>query len=451
MLDRDLEESEEQYQMSLRSHLLNVDGLIDLQDSRLLALENEFEFDLRTLEDEYSAEREQLLKQHTKERTELHDIMTTVDRVEGEKDGEAKQEHEQLREEIRNKNLQDIQELRADLESNIEELERCFESAHLTYLQNTDNRTQDFKHLTQEDEKLSEDIEAQLLKVEKLQGQLAHWRTKINQNDKECDERNKGLEEEKNAIQSHFQELKSRMNKFRDNEGKRLSNLMVNANKSKNTLLEKIGLGERILKQGELARKRETRSEKVLPFYKSTDAEGGGAGGMEAGAGGAGGEGEGAGGVDADGFQEGVPMEKGGGGRVSMAVSGMGETAAVADDPKVALGLNPDGSAVSEWDYLNTFHKRYNKAMLDKIAVQREKERLERENKDLQTILKQYLDGISVNEDVMNSDNPLLVINGRVNLNAPLVGRGSDPAVIEGNHMVNTGRVEGRGRGRMGK
>ena len=134
-----------------------------------------------------------------------------------------------------------------------------------------------------------------------------------------------------------------------------------------------------------------------------------------------------------------------------MAVSGMGETAAVADDPKVALGLNPDGSAVSEWDYLNTFHKRYNKAMLDKIAVQREKERLERENKDLQTILKQYLDGISVNEDVMNSDNPLLVINGRVNLNAPLVGRGRDPAVIEGNHMVNPGRVEGRGRGRMGK
>ena len=39
MLDRDLEEAEEQYQMALRSHLQNVDILIDLQDSRLLALE----------------------------------------------------------------------------------------------------------------------------------------------------------------------------------------------------------------------------------------------------------------------------------------------------------------------------------------------------------------------------------------------------------------------------
>jgi hypothetical protein len=43
MLDRDLEEAEEQYQMALRSHMQNIDTLIDLQDSRLLALENEFE------------------------------------------------------------------------------------------------------------------------------------------------------------------------------------------------------------------------------------------------------------------------------------------------------------------------------------------------------------------------------------------------------------------------
>ena len=64
MLDRDLEEAEEQYQMALRAHLQNIDALIDLQDSRLLALENEFENDLRTLEDEFNAEREEIISQH---------------------------------------------------------------------------------------------------------------------------------------------------------------------------------------------------------------------------------------------------------------------------------------------------------------------------------------------------------------------------------------------------
>ncbi len=85
MLDRDLEEAEEQYQMALRSHLQNIDTLIDLQDSRLLALENEFEGDLRTLDDEFNAEREEIVRQHTLERTELLDIMSAVEMEERER------------------------------------------------------------------------------------------------------------------------------------------------------------------------------------------------------------------------------------------------------------------------------------------------------------------------------------------------------------------------------
>jgi hypothetical protein len=37
------------------------------------------------------------------------------------------------------------------------------------------------------------------------------------------------------------------------------------------------------------------------------------------------------------------------------------------------------------------------------------------------SLLKQYLDGVSVNDDVINSNNPLLVINSKVNLNRPPV------------------------------
>ena len=39
MLDRDLEEAEDQYQMALRSNLVNIDQLIKLHDTRLYALE----------------------------------------------------------------------------------------------------------------------------------------------------------------------------------------------------------------------------------------------------------------------------------------------------------------------------------------------------------------------------------------------------------------------------
>ena len=49
MLDRDLEEAEDQFRMALRAHLQNMDKLVDLQDSRLLGLEQEFESELGKL------------------------------------------------------------------------------------------------------------------------------------------------------------------------------------------------------------------------------------------------------------------------------------------------------------------------------------------------------------------------------------------------------------------
>ena len=259
MLDRDLEESEEQFQISTRSHMANVDGLIDLQDSRLLSLENEFEYELRSLEDEFTAEREAIVQQHGMQKKELLSIMSVVGAAEEDTEGDMRQEHEQNREEIRNKNLEEINVLRITLETIIEELERCFESAHLNYLENTDNRTQDFKFLTNKDEKSSKDIGHYALKIDRLMQRRLHWGMKITQNEKECQERNSNLREEKNIIAGHFQELKGRMTRFREREAKRLSSLLANANNAKMILRGKTDLASRILKLGELSRKLETQ------------------------------------------------------------------------------------------------------------------------------------------------------------------------------------------------
>ena len=114
-------------------------------------------------------------------------------------------------------------------------------------------------------------------------------------------------------------------------------------------------------------------------------------------------------------------------------------------DPEINSQGYMKGRNVEEWDYLENFFKKSNKALLDKLFVERERDRLRKENEDLQNILKQYLDGISVNPDVLKKPNPLLVINGRVNLNAPPVQLSGAPARIDGNHMVNTGRSGNRG------
>ncbi|KAF4144897.1 Sperm tail C-terminal domain [Phytophthora infestans] len=414
MLDRDLEEAEEQFQMALRAHLLNVDELIDLQDERLLGLEKEFEADLRELELEFQTEKNKLIAQHTMERNELQRIMQAVDQQEKEREADAKQEHEQLREEIRNKNLEDINVLRITLDSSIEELEQHFETAHLNYLQNTDQRTQDFKYLTAKDQDLSRDIELKIRKIERLQQSLALWRTKIAQNVRECSERNKALEEEKAAISHHFQTLKAKMNRMRDDQRRRLAGLSHGAREASKKLDAHLQLSERILQLGELVRKLETERERVLPFYQSTLADE----------------------QEANELTETV--------RLAMRT----ETGREDEEALQMLDFQPqglqNGVAVSEWEYLDLFWKRHNKVLLDELALRREKERVANENRELQTILQQYLAGISVGPTVLDGANPLLVVNGRLRLHHPATDEDGKPRrkpVIDANHMVDTNRV----------
>merc|ERR1711943_136643 len=98
-----------------------------------------------------------------------------------------------------------------------------------------------------------------------------------------------------------------------------------------------------------------------------------------------------------------------------------------------------DGQVVEEWDYLNNFFKRYNKVLLDEMAIERERDRLGRENTDLRSILKQYLDGISVNEDVINAPNPLLVVNHKTNIVMPAAYQRPPPnTIVEGLHAVTS-------------
>lgn len=55
-----------------------------------------------------------------------------------------------------------------------------------------------------------------------------------------------------------------------------------------------------------------------------------------------------------------------------------------------------DEKETTEWEELNPFFRKYNRALLSKLAIDQEHAKLLKENQDLRSILKQYLDGISV-------------------------------------------------------
>ena len=78
MLDRDLDEAEEQYQMALRAHLKEQDFLLEIQRSRVTSLESTFDAELAALEQEFNTERQLILHKHQAEKRELQELMEAM-------------------------------------------------------------------------------------------------------------------------------------------------------------------------------------------------------------------------------------------------------------------------------------------------------------------------------------------------------------------------------------
>ncbi|KAL8575847.1 hypothetical protein ACOMHN_014852 [Nucella lapillus] len=98
-----LAESEEQYAMAFRSHLQNIDYLVDLQRSRLLKLEDDFQLEQETVREEYDTERAMIQDMHHKEMNDLADILFGLEEMFQERESEAKSDFQSMRDELKNK------------------------------------------------------------------------------------------------------------------------------------------------------------------------------------------------------------------------------------------------------------------------------------------------------------------------------------------------------------
>eukprot|EP00981_Chlorochromonas_danica_P006873 scaffold1498_cov180-Ochromonas_danica.AAC.24 len=103
--------------------------------------------------------------------------------------------------------------------------------------------------------------------------------------------------------------------------------------------------------------------------------------------------------------------------RTSAPTAMSGQTKVVPHQSSSWTKESEHGEFVPTYDRLGNFYRKFNKILLDNVAIGKEKERLQLENAQLQDLIQQYLEGLQVNDHILSGDNPLLVINGRANLN----------------------------------
>lgn len=389
-LATDIEEAEEQYGLAFRNHLQRMDDIIDLQRSRLDSLEKEYTQEKETLNKEFDDEFDKVSESRKAEQKMLQDVSFAMEQEFSERESDARQEFQSMRDEIKNKNLEEKHALRIQLEASVETLWKQFQAALKSYNETTEERKIAFENLKVKDEKSAKEIELQMKKLQKIQDTITQLRTKMQQNTRECEERNQKLKEERESILKHFQELKSEMNVDRELERSHLTTLTLQSTNAIKKLKKIQSHGDGILRLAEMCRKLETEEEKVLPFYVSS--------------------------------------------LTSEEIDDV--DTAVMEEP-----AEPLSSIMHDYQSLENFWKRYNKVLLDKLALDKEKQMLSMENQQLRAVLKQYLDGISVNDEILSQNNPLFVVNHKTNvkLSVPVMDprvRHPGQTVVEAAHIV---------------
>jgi hypothetical protein len=92
------------------------------------------------------------------ERQELRDMIETIDEEENSKLRKMKDDFESLRQETKNKNVEELESMKHDLIKKIEDLDKEFEVNFNRYVSETDTKAEIYKKLLEENEKKSQDI-----------------------------------------------------------------------------------------------------------------------------------------------------------------------------------------------------------------------------------------------------------------------------------------------------
>lgn len=362
-----LVEADDQYEFAHNNHMQTLNTLIDLHHTRVQIMENDYLKQLNRLETEFNTEREYIINMHTKNEKELLAMMKAMEEEFKETMNEHRQQFEAIREELKNKSTEEYNVAKIGLESQVEDLENQIQETHKAYLASTEAKTIQFKAMVKKDIITSRLVEQRMRKLIRLHESLAYWRARIALNTREWEAMNKALKEEKDRINKHYQDLKRSLNRMHNSEHAKLRAISKASGEVMADLTKKLELAQGILSLGKLNRKLETEYDQIFPCLLSE---------------------EGA---------EFPPRQKELVLRVSQLENPIPEHVREKERLERAhrfssYALDEYGDEVTEKRYFDNLNRRFNKVMLEKMAINLERKRLKEVNYHLQKRLENYLE-----------------------------------------------------------
>lgn len=398
----ELSVAEEQCRHAFRSHMDVVSSLLQLHAARTKDLEADLDANVAEMQQDFEYERAELELKHMIEMDDLRLILDNMaaeaEMLEKKLQEETSEGHETAAEKMD----EAMREMEADLNKVEDGLRGELDSRYKKFMSAAQANMKEYTAKCKEDQETTERIAAQLRKIEKLQSSVSSWRTNIARNAKEWEDRNAAIQAERDATLSHLKKLKDKMQRWRELQSKALVELVKEANATEEALQATSKRAVRLLRLVELCKPMETEREQVLLHEANISSAA----------------------VEAETKR-----------RMAAESSGNAQ-----DD--VLRGGDAAPAANEQWLSLDRFWVKHNKVVLDNAALTQERFLLEEENRVLQEVLKQYLDDVSISDQVMRQSNTLLLTQG-ANYNVVQAANASDNSVvrgynvIEGNKFVN--------------
>lgn len=201
------------------------------------------------------------MDKHIKDKDELASILTRIQSEFQEAEANARHDYQSQRDDARNRHLEEKQALRIQLESINEDLWRQFQKSLDEYNQSTLEIKTQFDVLKTKDTESSKIIDFQTKRLMKIQDSISSLKSKLQNNNRDYDEKLKQMKTQKDALQTQFQEMKRKMALFRGEERKKLTDLTITSSTAMGILKDRIEQAERILKLVEFSAPLETEED----------------------------------------------------------------------------------------------------------------------------------------------------------------------------------------------
>jgi hypothetical protein len=373
-----IRDGESQYQFSVRAHKRNLELFSNLTHRRLDQAFDRFRGVLDGLKREFNANRSAALSGYRCHVAEVRDITCAIEHGYQLSSDNLDERFRAVRDGL----MQRLQEATSALRTHLtEETNKSLEAqkrADDQFKGKSEGKTQQYLQMAAKDREQKRQMKQQEVQITNNAATIAHWRRKLRNNERESRDGNERLRQEKESLSLHFRELKATMAHFRSIEGRKLAEISVAFDSAINALTDKLKLAEKILKYAEVGRKLETEREQVLPFPKAmseTDPE------------------------------------------------------MISQIQQFKIQVRGDPKYLAESDLFDRFYRRFNNALLQKLALQREKEALAHYNLRLRNMLKKYIGGMGVSATTIDKPNTLFIVNQITNAPMRKVEQGTIPQI----------------------